>query len=71
MVSSIATLYKKLRLETHENLGWGKIHLPERSSTPLRTGWRLGRTSIRGVETSSTSRWPARAEPYRPWLGVC
>jgi DEAD/DEAH box helicase domain-containing protein len=29
MVSSIATLYKKLRLETHENLGWGKIYLPE------------------------------------------
>ena len=29
MVSSLATIYKKLRLETHENLGWGKIHLPE------------------------------------------
>jgi DEAD/DEAH box helicase domain-containing protein len=29
MVSTIATLYKKLRLETHENIGWGKIHLPE------------------------------------------
>jgi DEAD/DEAH box helicase domain-containing protein len=29
MVSSIATLYKKLRMETHENIGWGKIHLPE------------------------------------------
>ncbi len=29
MVSSIATMFKKLRLETHENLGWGKIHLPE------------------------------------------
>ncbi|MDQ3937848.1 MAG: DEAD/DEAH box helicase, partial [Chloroflexota bacterium] len=29
MVSSIATIFKKLRLETHENLGWGKIHLPE------------------------------------------
>ena len=29
MVCSIATLFKKLRLETHENLGWGKIHLPE------------------------------------------
>ena len=29
MVSSMATNYKKLRLETHENLGWGKIHLPE------------------------------------------
>jgi DEAD/DEAH box helicase domain-containing protein len=29
MVSSLATIYKKLRLETHENLGWGRIHLPE------------------------------------------
>jgi len=29
MVSTIATMFKKLRLETHENLGWGKIHLPE------------------------------------------
>jgi DEAD/DEAH box helicase domain-containing protein len=29
MVSSIATLYKKLKLDTHENLGWGRIHLPE------------------------------------------
>jgi DEAD/DEAH box helicase domain-containing protein len=29
MVSSMATIYKKLRLETHENLGWGRIHLPE------------------------------------------
>ena len=29
MVSTLATIYKKLRLETHENLGWGRIHLPE------------------------------------------
>ena len=29
MVSSIATIYKKLKLDTHENLGWGRIHLPE------------------------------------------
>ena len=29
MLSSLATIYKKLRLETHENLGWGRIHLPE------------------------------------------
>ncbi len=29
MVSSLATIYKKLRLETGENLGWGRIHLPE------------------------------------------
>jgi DEAD/DEAH box helicase domain-containing protein len=29
MVSTLASIYKKLRLETHENLGWGRIHLPE------------------------------------------
>jgi DEAD/DEAH box helicase domain-containing protein len=29
MVSSMATIYKKLRLDTAENLGWGRIHLPE------------------------------------------
>ncbi len=29
MVSSLATVYKKLKLDTHENLGWGRIHLPE------------------------------------------
>jgi DEAD/DEAH box helicase domain-containing protein len=29
MVSTLATIYKKLRLETNENLGWGRIHLPE------------------------------------------
>jgi len=29
MVSSLASIYKKLRLETNENLGWGRIHLPE------------------------------------------
>jgi DEAD/DEAH box helicase domain-containing protein len=29
MVSSMATIFKKLRLETNENLGWGRIHLPE------------------------------------------
>jgi DEAD/DEAH box helicase domain-containing protein len=29
MVSTLATIYKKLKLDTHENLGWGRIHLPE------------------------------------------
>jgi DEAD/DEAH box helicase domain-containing protein len=29
MVSTLATIYKKLKLETNENLGWGRIHLPE------------------------------------------
>ncbi|MCL6451995.1 MAG: DEAD/DEAH box helicase [Alicyclobacillus sp.] len=29
MVNAMATLFKKIKLDTHENLGWGKIHLPE------------------------------------------
>ena len=29
LVSSLPTIYKKIRLYTHENVGWGKIHLPE------------------------------------------
>src|SRR5207245_2131777 len=29
LVSAIATIYKKLTMFTHENIGWGKIHIPE------------------------------------------
>src|SRR5947208_8142991 len=29
LVSAIATIYKKLTLFTNENVGWGKIHIPE------------------------------------------
>lgn len=29
MVNAVPTLFKKIKFETHENLGWGKIHLPE------------------------------------------
>lgn len=28
-VSAFATIFKKVRLHTHENVGWGKIRLPE------------------------------------------
>jgi len=28
-VTYLATLFKKIRLHTHENIGWGKIHLPQ------------------------------------------
>ena len=29
MVTAMATIYKKIKLLTHENLGWGRITLPE------------------------------------------
>ncbi len=28
-VTYLATIYKKIKLDTHENVGWGKIRLPE------------------------------------------
>ena len=29
LVSSKVTMFKKIKFDTHENLGWGKVHLPE------------------------------------------
>lgn len=29
VVTSVASMYKKVKFHTHENIGWGKIHLPE------------------------------------------
>jgi len=29
VVTSVATMYKKIKFQTHENIGWGKIFLPE------------------------------------------
>ncbi|MCL6450928.1 MAG: DEAD/DEAH box helicase [Acetobacteraceae bacterium] len=28
-VNALATIFKKIRFHTHENVGWGRIHLPE------------------------------------------
>ena len=28
-LSYVATIFKKIKLDTHENVGWGKIHLPQ------------------------------------------
>ncbi|MHB0875997.1 MAG: DEAD/DEAH box helicase, partial [Anaerolineae bacterium] len=29
MVSALVTVFKKIKLYTHENVGWGRVHLPE------------------------------------------
>ncbi len=76
MVSTLATIYKKLKLDTHENLGWGRIHLPETElhSTawwlslldPAATaGWRAGRPrsgARRGRPRAPDRRLPAAHE---------
>jgi DEAD/DEAH box helicase domain-containing protein len=49
MVSTLATIYKKLKMDTHENLGWGRIHLPE---TELHsTAWWLS------LSSAATAGW--------------
>jgi DEAD/DEAH box helicase domain-containing protein len=49
MISSIATIFKKLKLDTHENVGWGQIDLPEMELHT--TAWWLA------VEPSAVARW--------------
>ncbi|HNR68237.1 MAG TPA: DEAD/DEAH box helicase [bacterium] len=29
VVTNLVTMYKKIKFNTHENVGWGKVHLPE------------------------------------------
>jgi DEAD/DEAH box helicase domain-containing protein len=61
MVSSLATIYKKLKLDTHENLGWGRIHLPE---TELHsTAWWLA------LDPEATAGW-RRDELDRALVGT-
>jgi len=40
-VTTIATLYKKIKFNTHENVGSGKIHLPEMSMHTTAYWWEL------------------------------
>jgi DEAD/DEAH box helicase domain-containing protein len=49
MISSIATIFKKLKLDTHENVGWGHIHLPEMELHT--TAWWIA------LEPSAAAQW--------------
>ena len=41
LVSSIVTLFKKIRFDTHENLGWGPLTLPELEMQTTACWWTL------------------------------
>ncbi len=43
LVSSIVTLFKKIRFDTHENLGWGPVTLPELEMQTTACWWMLPR----------------------------
>ena len=44
LVSSIVTLFKKIRFDTHENLGWGPVTLPELEMQTTACWWTLDET---------------------------
>ena len=73
MVSTLATIYKKLKLDTHENLGWGRIHLPETELAQHRlvagAGPRVPPPA--GVGTTLTARSWAPAARSRRWPACC
>jgi len=46
-VTTVATLYKKIKFGTHENVGSGRIHLPEMSMHTTAYWWELD-DSVRG-----------------------
>lgn len=41
LVSSIVTLFKKIKFDTHENLGWGPVDLPELEMHTTACWWTL------------------------------
>ena len=59
LVSSIVTLFKKIRFDTHENLGWGPVTLPGMEMQPTAAWWTLPERLRNGLR--------ARAGQERPW----
>lgn len=41
-VNAVATVYKKIKLHTHENVGWGRVDLPEQRMHTEATWFTLG-----------------------------
>ncbi|MFO7890301.1 MAG: DEAD/DEAH box helicase [bacterium] len=54
-VTTIATLYKKIKFNTHENVGSGKIHLPEISMHTTSYWWELGNLLLEKINLSETN----------------
>src|SRR5947208_5270076 len=45
-LSFLATIFKKIKLDTHENVGWGKIHLPQEDLHTSAYWFSLGASAI-------------------------
>lgn len=50
LASSIVTLFKKIKFDTHENLGWGPVTLPELEMQTTACWWTLPESLGEGME---------------------
>ncbi len=48
-VRDVATIFKKIKLDTHENVGWGKINIPEENRHTTGYWFALGDAAIDGM----------------------
>jgi DEAD/DEAH box helicase domain-containing protein len=54
LTTAMATIFKKIKLHTHENLGWGKIQLPEEQMHTTAYWLSLGPAALHGMSPSET-----------------
>ena len=66
-VSSIVTLFKKIRFDTHENLGWGPVTLPELEMQTTARRWTLpGCAGERTTSAKTGQERHGRPRPHPP-----
>lgn len=54
LATAMATIFKKIKLHTHENLGWGKIHLPEEQMHTTAYWLALSEAALAGMSPAET-----------------
>lgn len=58
LVSALATVFKKIKLYTHENVGWGRIHLPEQQMHTSAFWFSLPDETVRALVAREIWRLP-------------
>lgn len=51
-VTTLVTMYKKIKLHTHENVGWGKLSLPEQSMHTTSFWLEFGKSALEELKLS-------------------
>ncbi len=67
LVAALATVYKKIKLYTHENVGWGRIHLPEQQMHTSAFWFSLPPETVAALIENEL--WGVGAQGYGPnWM---